>query len=51
LLAGAFGDDLQAREAAMRELTEASEEVAPGLTLEIYRGQEGEAHWAPQTVI
>jgi hypothetical protein len=44
LHAEVYGGDLQAREAAMRELSEASEDAAPGLVLEMYRGREGEAN-------
>ena len=39
-----FGTDGQARERAMRELAEVSQEAAPGLVLEFCKGQEGNAH-------
>jgi hypothetical protein len=44
LQAAACGDDQHAREAAMRELAEASEEAASGLVLEMCPGGDGEAH-------
>jgi hypothetical protein len=44
LQAAACGDDQYAREAAMRELAEASEEAASGLVLEMCPRGDGEAH-------